>query len=435
MTRAAERARTGEARLPRLLAGVHAERGAATLRAHLDRHGPPPSYGGRGAARALIELVADAGLQGRGGSAFPTAAKLHAVAGAGRRTAVVANGVEGEPASGKDKVLLRHVPQLVLDGVALAAGALGADRAIVALAAGDALGRRAVLDAIAERERHRLDRVALVLETVPDRFVAGEETALLNSLGGGPAKPTFTPPRPFERGLRGFPTLVLNVETFANLALLARHGAAWFREVGTDDEPGSVLVTLTGAVRAAGVHEVPLGLPLAELLAAAGGPTGEVSAYLVGGYFGTWLPADVALGRRLLDGDLATAGARLGARAIHALSARACGVVETARLLRYLAEESAGQCGPCVHGLAALAETFGRLADPHTARRALDDRFERRLAQIHGRGACRHPDGAVALAASAARAFADEIALHVAGRCSGDGRLRLPLPSRRARAA
>src|SRR5205807_5942897 len=193
--------------------------------------------------------------------------------------------------------------------------------------------------------------------TVKTGFVSGEETALVNRLGGGPAKPTFVPPRPFERGI-----LVQNVETLAQLALVARHGPHWFRSLGGEEEPGSALVTITGAVVRPGVYEVALGERLDRVLGAAGGPSEPLRALLVGGYFGGWVDASRAAWLRLLDADLRAAGAMLGARAIVALPATADGLRESARIARYLADESAGQCGPCVNGLAAIAGALERLA-------------------------------------------------------------------------
>ena len=176
-------------------------------------------------------------------------------------------------------------------------------------------------------------------------------------LNGGPALPTYTPPRPTERGINGAPTVILNVETLAHLALIARFGEDWFRAAGTSDEPGSALVTVSGAVRRPGVFEIELGLPLADLLEQAEGDR-DAQAYLIGGYFGTWLSASDARGVLLSNRSLGRFGAALGARAIVALPHDACGVVETARVARYLAEQGAGQCGPCLNGLPALAATL-----------------------------------------------------------------------------
>ena len=186
-----------------------------------------------------------------------------------------------------------------------------------------------------------------------------------------------------------------------------------------------MLVTISGAVERPGVYEAPLGLPLRDLLAWAGGTGAPLSALLVGGYFGSWLPVDeVAGGVRLLESDLRTRGAALGARTFVALPEATCGVLETARVARYLAAESAGQCGPCVHGLAAVAGALDGLARC----RGDSARLARQLAQITGRGACAHPDGAVRFVESARRTFAREFELHARGRCSGGGRPVLPVP-------
>ena len=408
--------------VPRLLAGIRRDGHALSLADHLDLHGPLPR------ADDLIELAEASGLQGRGGAGFPAGRKLRAVAQGRGRAVVVANGTEGEPISGKDKVLLRCVPHLVLDGVELAAAALGAREAIVAVGAGARKELAAVRAALAERKHRRGDRISLRVETVPEGFVVGEETALIAWLNGGPPKPTFIPPRPYERGVRGAPTLVQNVETFAHLALVARHGPQWFRALGSRDEPGTALVTLGGAVAYPGVYEIPLGLRFDDVINWAGGAKSSISAFLVGGYFGTWIDADTASRVLLLESELNPVGASLGARAIHALPEGACGVAETARVTRYLADESAGQCGPCVHGLDAIATGLERLA----AGNAQDlTRIKRWTSQMAGRGACRHPDGAARFVESALRVFADEFELHVHRRCTSNRPAQLPVGAER----
>jgi NADH:ubiquinone oxidoreductase subunit F (NADH-binding) len=330
----------------------------------------------------------------------------------------VVNAAEGEPVSGKDKVLLRHAPHLVLDGAAAAAAALGARQTLIAVAAGAAAEQAALRQAIAARKRHGVDgRTSLTLVAVPDGFVTGEETALVDFLNGGSGKPTFKPPRPFERGVGGAPTLVHNAETFAHMALIARFGPGWFRQIGTPVEPGSALLTVSGAVRRPGVYEVALGSPLVDLVDHAGGPTETPLAYLVGGYFGTWISSDQAHRLVLSEAALRKAGASLGAGAIVVLPASACGLAETARIVSYLAGESAGQCGPCVHGLAAIADALEQLARPGRSDARPD--LERWLQQVTGRGACRHPDGAARLVSSALAVFADEVEHHLRHhRCS-----------------
>ncbi len=412
--------------LPRLLAGVAGGSSSPGLDAHLSRYGAPPRLD-----ETLIDVVRASGLRGRGGGGFPAGRKLEAVASQRGTPTVVVNAVEGEPPSGKDRVLVSHLPHLVLDGTLLAAEAVGAREAVVAVGGASQLELAALSKAIGERARRQLDRrVRIRAVAAPATFVAGEETALVRFLDGGPARPTFTPPRPFERGIGGRPTLVQNAETVAHVALIARGGPDWFRELGTGDEPGSALVTLTGAVTARGVYEIALGTTFGDLLAQAGGATEPLQAVLVGGYFGSWVDASAVLPVPLLDSELSAHGASLGARAIVAFPAGACGVVETARVARYLAGESAGQCGPCVHGLDAIAGALARLA-----RRERCDlpRLARWVEQVRARGACRHPDGAARLVASALRVFADEVDLHLRGRCSGGGRRVLPLPARENR--
>jgi NADH:ubiquinone oxidoreductase subunit F (NADH-binding) len=402
--------------LPRLLASLRGDRCAIDLDSHLRLHGPTPA--GR---PELVTLVEQSGLRGRGGGSFPTGRKLAAVASSGGRPLVVVNAVEGEPASGKDRTLVRYLPHLLLDGAVLAAEALGGREAIIAFGGPSDLELAALSAAISSRARRRVDRrVELQPVAVPRAFVAGEESALLRFLEGGPAKPTFGP-RPYERAV-----LVQNAETLAHLALIARFGPEWFRELGTPDEPGSALVTLSGAVTRPGVYEIELGTTIEHLLRLAGGASEPIRAVLVGGFFGTWLDAD-ALDLPLLDATFAPRGASLGARAIVALPKDACGIVETARIARYLADQSAGQCGPCVYGLDSIASALARLA--HGKADGRGD-LRRWVGLVRGRGACKHPDGAGGFVASALDCFADEVDRHLRGRCSAGVRAVLPLPRR-----
>jgi NADH:ubiquinone oxidoreductase subunit F (NADH-binding) len=411
--------------LPRLLPTGFAE-GSTSLAEHLARYGPPPSPGLTGAQRSeLLAKVERSGLTGRGGAGFPAARKMAAVAGR-RGGVVVANGTEGEPASAKDKVLLARSPHLVLDGAALAAEIVGA-RQVVIVAHRSV--REIVAGAAAVRRLSRFDKVRFRIVTASERFVAGEASAAVHWIERGIPAPTTRPPRLAERGLAGSPTLVQNVETLAHLALIARYGASWFRRVGTPGEPGSMLVTVLGAVREPSVLEVAIGTPVAEVLDLAGSPAGPLRALLLGGYFGSWADAGAAAAAPFSSAGLAHLGAGTGAGLIAALPAAACGLAETARVVRYLADESAGQCGPCLFGLDAIAEQMRRLADGRVTGPGPLGRW---LGQVDGRGACRHPDGAVRLVRSALAEFTDEIELHARGWCSGRTRV-LPVPPARKR--
>jgi NADH:ubiquinone oxidoreductase subunit F (NADH-binding) len=378
-------------------------------------HEPLPLLSSAGARERLLAEIEASGLTGRGGAGFPTATKLRAVA-RGRAPVVVANGTEGEPASSKDKALLAADPHLVIDGAVTAARLVGAEEVFLAAGRADGRGLAALERAVAER-RGRDGSIALRVTAAPDRFVAGEESALVNFLNGGPAKPTVD--RPFERGVHGRPTLVQNVETLANVALIARHGAEWFRRLGTAQEPGSALVTVLGAVRVAGVGEIELGITLREMLTGFGGMTAMPQAFLVGGYFGTWVAARDAVDLPFTNESLRPLGASLGARTLIVLPQDACGLAETARVVRYLARESAGQCGSCFFGLPAIATAFETLASGGADAPKALERLARLVPQVEGRGACAHPTGATRLVASALRVFAQEIDRHRAGRCCG----------------
>jgi NADH:ubiquinone oxidoreductase subunit F (NADH-binding) len=393
----------------------------AGLREHLDRYGPLPLRR-RDVLRGeglLIDSIERAGLTGRGGGGFPAGRKMRAVLGNAKsargdkgRPVVVANGVESEPLSAKDRALLGNAPHLVIDGICLAAESIGANEAFLCVPDDEAALHRDLIDAVAARDTSGSDAVHVRLIRVPPGYVASEESALVHLLNGGQAVPTFVPPRPFERGVRGRPTLVHNVETLAHIALIARYGPGWFRGLGTRAAPGSALVTVSGAVRRPGVHEIALGTGMSELLAVAGGPAAPPQAILAGGYFGGWLPATAALAAPVSDPDLRAAGASLGAGIVAVLPESACGIAETARIARYLAGQSAGQCGPCVRGLPAIADALEQIAW-----RGRDARTNHWLGQllglVAGRGACHLPDGVTRLVASALRTFAPDVRQHV----------------------
>ena len=318
-------------------------------------------------------------------------------------------------------------PQLVLDGAVLAAELTGASRAVIVVHRDV---REIIDEAAAERAAAGLDRVRLEVRTAADGFVAGQASAVVRWIQRGVPAPTATPPRLAQRGLRGAPTLVQNVETLAHLALIARYGAAWFRSAGTSAEPGTMLVTVLGAVREPGVLEVGIGTPVGQVLELAGGASAPLQALLLGGYFGAWVDAAEASGRPFSSAGLADLGAGPGAGLIAALPAGACGLAETARVVRYLAGESAGQCGPCRFGLPAIAGEVERLADGRGADPGL---LRRWLGQVDGRGGCAHPDGAVRLIRSALRTFGAEMERHAGPVLGGRPRAaRSPVADRAA---
>lgn len=356
-------------------------------------------------ADELLGTVADAGLLGRGGAAFPLAVKLRAVRDtAGARPIVVANGEEGEPSSIKDRWLLRNRPHLVLDGLRLAARIVGAERAYVYLS--DPAAARAMADALP-------DSSPFEVTTVEPGYVAGEETAAVRAINGGPAKPTDKPPRPFESGVAGRRRLVSNVETLANLPFLLRHGAREFRSRGTPESPGTFLATVNVGGRPPGLYEVPHGTPLTELLAAHGVSPGDVRGALMGATSSGCSTGvlDVTLDHEKLRGI----GSGLGCGAISLLTDE-CPVAVAAAVMAYFDRENAGQCGSCFNGTAAMAAVLGALRDGVAA----DDdmaRLDRWSVFLRKRGACGTLDGAANLARSLLDEFPDAVAGHRGGGC------------------
>jgi NADH:ubiquinone oxidoreductase subunit F (NADH-binding) len=400
--------------LPRLLAGVQPDRWLS-FDEHFERFGPLPGLSSADAVSGLMADVEASGLRGRGGAGFPAATKMSAVASRPGPRVVVANGTEGEPASRKDGLLLARAPHLVLDGLCVAARLVAADEAILCLKRSDAAAVEAVIAAREERQLAGLEDAETAVAEVSADYVAGEESALVNYLGGGDPKPTFVPPRPYEVGVGGWPTLILNVETLAHLALIARFGPAWFREIGTAEDPGSLLLTVSGCVREPGVYEVAAGTRMGDVIRAAGGPAEPLQAVLIGGYGGAWFGLEEGLELGLGHASLRAVGATLGPGVVIALPEGACGVLETARVADYLAGESSGQCGPCVHGLAAIAEAMAEISAGRASRGA-HQWVSRWCEDVVGRGACHHPDGAARLIASSLRVFASEIDRHEQGR-------------------
>jgi NADH:ubiquinone oxidoreductase subunit F (NADH-binding) len=318
----------------------------------------------------------------------------------------------------KDRVLLAQAPHLVLDGAAVAADIVMAGEIVMVV---HKEVRTAVDDAVGERRQMGIDRVPIRVVTASDRFVAGEASAVVNWVDRGRPVPMGKRTHMSERGVGGRPTLVQNVETLAQLALICRHGSEWYRKVGTPEEPGSTLVTLMGSFVRPGIHEVAIGTRMADIFALAGGPSAPLQALLIGGYFGTWLPAistiDLSFSAQCL-------GVGLGAGLVIAVPDGICGVAETARLARYLASQSAGQCGPCKFGLPAIARELEALAERRPVR--MDD-LRRWLVEIDGRGACSHPGGVARQIRSALDVFHDEVDRHLDGWCTASDRMPVPL--------
>ena len=395
---------------PRLLAGAPLTSGPEWFAAHRARLGGLPRSADRG---ELIAMVEASGLLGRGGAGFPVGRKWRGVAEHSRGDAVVVvNGAEGEPRSAKDRALMERRPHLVLDGALLAADAVGARDVILYVGSEHTAARRVLAQALAEREPDPGVRVQLV--AAPVGYIAGEATAVVHYLNAGDARPTFLDTRPHERGVAGRPTLVQNVESLAHAALIARFGDAWYREAGRGPTRGTALVTVSGPGGPRTVREIDYGTPIGEVARLSGtAPSG--GSVLLGGYFGAWAPLEEVRDESLDPVSLREHGLAFGCGIVSFARPDTCGVRATAEIMAYMAGATAAQCGPCVFGLAAIAQATRRLADATASADELE-RIGRWAAQVEGRGACHHPDGAVGMLRSALRVFGDDFARHQARR-------------------
>ena len=415
---------------PRLLSALPSPDSVSDLVSHLAHWGDLPLH--RAGTTFLDELDAS-GLRGHGGAWFPVGSKWRALRHKERRTVVVGNGSEGEPASRKDRFLLTHAPHLVLDGASLAAVTLTADRVVLYVPARHVEGMRG---AVRARRKDGIDPVKVEVIAAPHAYLAGQESAVVHALNDGLALPTFVGMRSIrDRGVRGRPTLVQNVETLAHVAMISRFGAQWFRSVGSEESPGTMLLTITGRWPEPLVVEASLGVAFRDLLTLTPSDSDRYRGALLGGYGGGWISIPDLLECRLTEESARRLHSSLGAGVVVLLPREHCPLAESARVVRYMQRQGAGQCGPCMHGLSDLAAHLEGLAfNP--------GRFGGRVPPllelcdlIEGRGACRHPDGVTRFVRSALVVFRDDVDNHVRrGPCSAvNAPALLPCPAGTAR--
>ncbi len=318
---------------------------------------------------AVLREIADSGLRGRGGAAFPTGVKWRSVAAsASRERYVVCNADESEPGTFKDRVLLEGDPFALLESMTIAGLTVGAEQGFVYIRGEYPTAEDRIGSAIEQARRRGLlgldvagSGMAFDIEVRrgAGAYICGEETALFNSLEGYRGEPRSKPPFPTEVGLFGQPTLVNNVETLHNVPIILSAGAAAFRAVGSAESFGTKLFSLAGSVRRAGVFEIPFGTRLSELLALAGAP--EVpSAVLLGGAAGVFVAAD-SVDVPLTFEDVRAAGLTLGSGAVTVFdeSVDIGDIVE--RITAFFRDESCGQCVPCRVGTVRQNEAVVRL--------------------------------------------------------------------------
>jgi NADH:ubiquinone oxidoreductase subunit F (NADH-binding)/ferredoxin len=259
--------------------------------------------------------------------------------------------------------------------------------------------------------------------SVPHRFISGEGGALVRGMNGEANIPPGRKQRSSDAGVAGLPTLLSNAETYAQLAIAARTGPARYASVGTPAEPGTVMLSVGGSATRPAVIECPTGAPLKEVLRMCGATVG--SGVLLGGFHGKWINAEAAGRAEISIKGLAEVGGRLGAGIVLPLGDDTCPLGEAARVVQYLAAESAGQCGPCRLGLPDLARVVAEVASGTGS----PDAVRAAAGFVRGRGACSHPDGTAGFAISAMDIFADDIDAHARGDgCGRPVKGVLPMP-------
>jgi NADH:ubiquinone oxidoreductase subunit F (NADH-binding)/ferredoxin len=311
-------------------------------------------------------------------------------------------------------VLLTRAPHLVLDGASIVAAALGTQRIVVAVEDDEAA--RSIRAAIVER------RMPARVVRLVERFISGQAGAVVRAINGEQPIPPGQKVRAAESGVDAAPTLLSNTETFAQVAVLASLGPDLYAFSGTDDEPGTTLLTVGGTH----VVEAPIGIPLQAVLRHCEASVGQ--GVLVGGYHGMWLDQAAVSRATLSRKGMKAVDGTVGAGIILPLTEGTCPLGETTRIASYLAAQSAGQCGPCRLGLPDVVRTLNALCDGSGT---VDD--VRRACGIgRGRGACSHPDGTAKFVLSALESFTEDIHVHRYGGTCGQpvfGVLPLPVPT------
>jgi NADH-quinone oxidoreductase subunit F len=342
---------------------------------------------------ATIAEVAAARLVGRGGAAFPTARKWEGVAAQPAQPHyLVCNADESEPGTFKDRILLEGDPFSVIEGMAIAAFATGAERGFVYLRGEYPGAARRLEEALAAARRAGLLGTNVLdsgwsfeieLRRGAGAYIAGEETALFESIEGDRAEPRNKPPFPVTHGLFGKPTTVNNVETLANVPVILRDGGAAYATIGTEGSTGPKLFCLSGNVARPGLYEVPFGRTLRDLIALAGGVPGNraIQAVLLGGAAGAFVGPDELDVPLTFEGTRAI-GATLGSGVVVVYDETADLVDALLRIARFFRDESCGQCVPCRVGTVRQEEALRRLAaKPVDGRRETDLALLREIGQ------------------------------------------------------
>ncbi|MFM8598534.1 MAG: NADH-quinone oxidoreductase subunit NuoF [Mycobacterium sp.] len=379
---------------------------------------------------AVIAEVKESGLRGRGGAGFPTGTKWGFIdRNSAKPRYLVINADESEPGTCKDMPLMMTTPHFLIEGVIIAAYAIGARHAFIYLRGEVVSVLRRVRAAVAEAyaagflgtdilgSGFDLD---VVVHAGAGAYICGEETALLDSLEGRRGQPRLRPPFPAVAGLYACPTVVNNVESIASVPPILANGVDWFKSMGTEKSPGFTLYSLSGHVNRPGQYEAPLGITLRELLDYAGGVrTGHELKFWTPGGSSTPLLTAEHLDTPLDYEGMASAGSMLGTKALQIFDETTCVVRAVRRWTQFYAHESCGKCTPCREGTYWLAQIYERLeegrADAEDLGKLLDISDT-----INGKSFCALGDGAAAPILSSLQYFRPEYEAHLSGGCPFD---------------
>jgi bidirectional [NiFe] hydrogenase diaphorase subunit len=331
----------------------------------------------------VVEAITSSGLRGRGGAGYPTGLKWATIAKSiGERKFVVCNGDEGDPGAFMDRSVLESDPHRILEGMAIAAYAIGASQGYAYVRGEYPLAIRRLEIAIRQAKKHGL-LGSQIFESGFDfrvdirigagAFVCGEETALMASIEGKRGTPRPRPPYPAESGLWGFPTLINNVETFANIAPIIRNGADWFAGIGTEKSKGTKVFALAGQIRNTGLIEVPMGATLREIVEELGGgaPNGLVKAVQTGGPSGGCIPASL-LDTPVDYDSLAQVGSIMGSGGMIVMD-QSTSMVDVAHyFMEFCRDESCGKCIPCRVGTVQLERLLSKIRAGQATREDLE---------------------------------------------------------------
>ena len=376
----------------------------------------------------IVYAVTRAGLRGRGGAGFETGRKWAAVRTAvGDVKYVICNGDEGDPGAFMDRMLLESFPYRVLEGMSIAALAVGAERAFLYIRAEYPLAVQRITEAIKRMEAANLSgenvlgsgrRIKFEIRQGAGAFVCGEETALIESIEGRRGFPRLRPPFPAESGLWGKPTLINNVETYAMVPWIIRNGAEAFAALGRGKSKGTKVFALTGKVRRGGLIEVPMGITIRQIVEEIGGgvaPERTFKAVQIGGPSGGCIPSELA--DLSVDYEsLAQVGAIMGSGGLVVLDDRDCMVDMARYFLRFTQAESCGKCTFCRVGTRVMLEILDRLCEGKAAKGDLQ-KLEQLSMQVKSSSLCGLGQTAPNPVLTTLKYFHDEYEAHLAGRC------------------